>query len=154
MRTLCASTLIGEFFVIGFAGLKWLVELGEVDLGYRFLPAYWGVGLATEAGEAVLRYGFERLGLRRVIGLVMPENTASIRVLEKLGLRFDGLIEDRGHRVARYVIEAKAMPRTSAQQQSEPDAAPDPREKSARNRSPLLTLDELPPGDTTDGTVD
>ncbi len=92
--------------VVGFARLKRLPELGEVDIGYRFLPVHWGTGLATEAGRAVLRYGFETLGLRRVIGLVDPENAASIRVLEKLGLRPDGLVEYGGKRVSRYVIDA------------------------------------------------
>src|SRR5262245_31879053 len=47
--------------VIGFAGLKRLVDLNEVDLGYRLLPAYWGQGLATEAGRAALDYGFGTL---------------------------------------------------------------------------------------------
>src|SRR5437868_12292926 len=53
--------------VIGFAGLKYLEELEEVDIGYRFLPAYWGLGLATEAARAVLNHGFTRLGLGRIV---------------------------------------------------------------------------------------
>ncbi|MFN0059735.1 MAG: GNAT family N-acetyltransferase [Planctomycetota bacterium] len=60
--------------IIGFAGLKRLPELREVDIGYRLLPAHWGSGFATEAGRAILEYAFGRLGLRRVIALVMPEN--------------------------------------------------------------------------------
>jgi ribosomal-protein-alanine N-acetyltransferase len=101
-----ACVLRGSDAVIGFAGLKRLPELGEVDIGYRFLPPYWGAGLATEAGRAVLAYGFGPLGLRRVIGLAEPENAASVRVLEKLGLRADGSVEYGGKRVARYVVEA------------------------------------------------
>jgi RimJ/RimL family protein N-acetyltransferase len=93
--------------VIGFAGLKRLEDLGgEVDLGYRFLPAYWGKGLATEASRPVVEYGFTRLGLRRIIGLVDPENVASVRVLEKVGMTFADVIEYHGARAARYVIEA------------------------------------------------
>jgi RimJ/RimL family protein N-acetyltransferase len=93
--------------VIGFAGLKYLDDLREVDIGYRLLPAYWGLGLATEAGRAVLGYGFTRLALRRVIGLVAPENLASVRVLEKLGLTFEGMVEFRGQSpVARYATQA------------------------------------------------
>jgi hypothetical protein len=47
------------------------------------MPAYWGLGLATEAALASVRYGFADLGLKRIIGLVMPENIASVRVLKK-----------------------------------------------------------------------
>jgi RimJ/RimL family protein N-acetyltransferase len=90
--------------VIGFAGLKFLEDLKEVDIGYRLLPAYWGVGLATEAGRAVLDYGFAELHLEEIIGLVDPTNVASVRVLEKLGLSFDRVMEYQGADVARYVI--------------------------------------------------
>jgi RimJ/RimL family protein N-acetyltransferase len=92
--------------VIGFAGLKYLDDLREVDIGYRLLPAYWGLGLATEAGRAVLNYGFTRLGLSRVIGLVVPENRASVRVLEKLGLSFEGMVDWWGQSLAKHVIQA------------------------------------------------
>jgi ribosomal-protein-alanine N-acetyltransferase len=92
--------------VIGFAGLKYLDDLREVDVGYRFLPTYWGLGLATESGRAVLADGFGRLGLSRIIGLVDPENVASARVLTKLGLRPDGTAACGGVQAVRYVIEA------------------------------------------------
>jgi RimJ/RimL family protein N-acetyltransferase len=104
-RWACVHKASGE--VIGFAGLKYLDDLREVDIGYRLLPAYWGLGLATEAGRAVLDYGATRLALRRVIGLVAPENLASVRVLEKLGLTFEGMVEFRGQSpVARYATQA------------------------------------------------
>jgi RimJ/RimL family protein N-acetyltransferase len=90
--------------VIGFAGLKRLEDLGEVDIGYRFLPAHWGAGLATEAGRAIVPYGFDVLGLERMIGLVDPANVASVRVLEKLGFRFDARIDYHGVAAARYVL--------------------------------------------------
>jgi RimJ/RimL family protein N-acetyltransferase len=51
-RWACVHKATGT--VIGFAGLKHLDELGEVDIGYRLLPAYWGAGLATEAGRAAV----------------------------------------------------------------------------------------------------
>jgi RimJ/RimL family protein N-acetyltransferase len=104
-RWACALRDGGE--VIGFAGLKYLDDLGEVDIGYRFLPARWGRGLATEAGRAVLDYGFRRLGLERVIGLADPANVASVRVLQKLGLTFVGEQEYHGQNAAWYVIEAR-----------------------------------------------
>jgi RimJ/RimL family protein N-acetyltransferase len=78
-RGACILKSTGE--QIGFAGLKYLQELGEIDVAYRLMPAYWGQGLATEAALASVRYGFADLKLKRIIGLVMPENIASVRVL-------------------------------------------------------------------------
>src|SRR5262249_8336012 len=85
--------------VIGFAGLTCLEDLKEVDLGYRLLPAHWGAGLATEASRATIRYGFDKLDLAEIIGLVAPENVASVRVLEKCGLTFAGMVEYRSEQV-------------------------------------------------------
>jgi len=90
--------------VVGFNGLKYLEDLREVDLGYRLRVDYWGRGIATESSRAVLRYGFETLGLERIIGLVLPANTASIRVLKKVGMRFDGMIDSCGDRAQRWVL--------------------------------------------------
>lgn len=75
--------------LIGFCGLKHLPALGEVDIGYRFLPRCWGQGYATEAAREALRWGRETLGLPRIIGLVVRENTASVRVLSRLGLAYE-----------------------------------------------------------------
>ncbi len=72
--------------LIGFNGLKYLDDLDAVDVGYRFLPEHWGKGLATEAGRAAIDFGFNTLGLNRIIALVLPDNAGSIRVLEKLGM--------------------------------------------------------------------
>jgi ribosomal-protein-alanine N-acetyltransferase len=60
----------------------------EVDVAYRVLPHYWGRGLATEAALASARYGFADFDVKQIIGLVMSENFASVRVLEKAGLRY------------------------------------------------------------------
>lgn len=74
---------------VGWAGLSYLPEFDEIDLGYRFLPEYWGLGIATEASHAILTYGFDTLNIRRIIAIAMPENKASIRVMEKLGMQFE-----------------------------------------------------------------
>ncbi|MBT8449917.1 MAG: GNAT family N-acetyltransferase [Gammaproteobacteria bacterium] len=74
--------------VIGFTGLKYLEDLDKVDIGYRLLPEYWGRGLATESCWPMLSYGFEYLKLDSIIGIAMPENLASCRILAKIGLRF------------------------------------------------------------------
>ena len=103
-RGACILKSSGE--QIGFAGLKYLKELDEVDIAYRFMPTYWGQGLATEAARASVRYGFADLGLKRIIGLVMPENTASVRVLEKAGLRYSNSVSLWDHQFSKYIIEA------------------------------------------------
>ncbi len=88
--------------IIGFAGLKFLPERNEVDLGYRMSPEYWGQGLATEAGRAVMQYAWQTLKLKTVMAMVMPENTASSRVLLKLGFEFAGSEIDDGTEVEVY----------------------------------------------------
>ena len=83
--------------VIGFSGIKFVPEINDNELGYRFLPEYWGRGLATEAGRASIDFARSALGLKRLVALVHPENAASARVLGKLGfsiekrIRFSGL---------------------------------------------------------------
>ncbi|MCB9046891.1 MAG: GNAT family N-acetyltransferase [Chitinophagales bacterium] len=79
----------GEF--IGWSGLKFIttIENGQTDfydVGYRFIPKYWGKGYATEATNAVLEYAFNTMNLDEVIGTCHEENKASRRVLEKCGL--------------------------------------------------------------------
>ena len=89
---------------IGFAGLKYLEDMKEVDLGYRFMKRYWGKGIATEAGKACVQYGFETLGLEKILAFVLPENIGSVRVLEKLGFEYvKEMIED-GLLVHQYVL--------------------------------------------------
>lgn len=72
---------------LGWCGLK-LHEGDWVDLGYRFFKKYWNQGYATESSIGCLNYGFDKLKLEEVYATVMPENIASVRVLEKLGFRF------------------------------------------------------------------
>ena len=74
---------------IGWSGLAYLPEFDATDIGYRFLPEFWGKGLATEASKAILTYAFDQLDLQRIIALAMKENTASIRVMEKIGMAFE-----------------------------------------------------------------
>ncbi|MBP8000381.1 MAG: GNAT family N-acetyltransferase [Chloroflexi bacterium] len=77
---------------IGMCGLIRRDTLPDVDVGYAFFPRYWGQGYAFEAAAAALTYGRDYLGLPRVIAIVSPGNTASINVLQKLGLKFDRMI--------------------------------------------------------------
>jgi RimJ/RimL family protein N-acetyltransferase len=74
---------------IGMCGLLRRDTLPDADLGYAYFPAFWGQGYALEAAEATLAHGARRFGLRRVLAVVSSGNTASIRVLEKSGMRFE-----------------------------------------------------------------
>jgi RimJ/RimL family protein N-acetyltransferase len=98
-----ACVLKGTQAIIGFCGLKYLSDFDAVDVGYRFLPQYWGRGLATEACIASLDFGFTIVGLDRIIALVVPDNAASIRVLEKAGMHPDGEVVYDGTLALRYV---------------------------------------------------
>jgi len=61
----------------------------EVEIAYLISKEYWGQGLGTEAAQAILDYGFERLNLSRLICLIEKENLASIKVAEKIGMAFE-----------------------------------------------------------------
>ncbi len=73
---------------IGWCGLKYLEESGEIDLGYRFLPTAWGKGYATESAKHVLDHGFNQLHLQEIMGKAHIQNIGSINVLQKTGMRF------------------------------------------------------------------
>jgi RimJ/RimL family protein N-acetyltransferase len=94
-RFACGWKESGE--VIGFSGVKYVPEIGDTELGYRFLPEFWGLGLATEAGRASIDFARADLGLGRLVAMVHPDNVASANVLTKLGfavekqLRYSGL---------------------------------------------------------------
>jgi RimJ/RimL family protein N-acetyltransferase len=77
---------------IGICGLIKRESLEDVDVGYAFLPSFWSKGYAAEAASAVLAYGKEVFGLSRIIAITTPDNAGSIKVLEKLGLRFERMI--------------------------------------------------------------
>ena len=73
----------------GFVKRDWLPD---VDIGFAFLPEYRSQGYAHESASAVRRYGHEVLGLARIVAIVSPANADSIRLLEKIGLRFESMV--------------------------------------------------------------
>lgn len=75
--------------LIGHCGFKFLENTSEVQIGYLLLKPYWGMGLATEAAWAALKYGFEVAQLDRVVAIAKPENIASRRVMEKIGMNYE-----------------------------------------------------------------
>lgn len=78
---------------IGICGLLKRDTLDDADLGFALLSRFESRGYATEAAAAALAYGFETLGLPRVVAITIPGNRGSIAVLEKIGLRFERLID-------------------------------------------------------------
>lgn len=77
---------------IGLCGLLRRDTLPDADVGYALLPPYWGAGYASEAVQATLRHAREKFGLRRVVAIVSEGNDASVRVLEKAGMKYEGRV--------------------------------------------------------------
>lgn len=73
----------------GWCGLWRLSETGETEVGYALLREFWGKGYAVEAARAFLHYGFDELNLEKIVAVADPENRASRRVMENLGMTFD-----------------------------------------------------------------
>jgi RimJ/RimL family protein N-acetyltransferase len=99
-----AVVLKEENKFIGFAGLKYLEDMDEVDLGYRLMKQYWEKGIATEASIACVNFGFKNLKLNKIIAMVLPDNTGSVRVLEKLGFKYDKEIIEDNQKVKLYSL--------------------------------------------------
>jgi len=94
---------------IGWGGLQHLDDGDEIEVGYAFARAYWGRGLATELAEAWLRFGFDRLGVDRIVAVADPENTASQRVMEKLGMRYEKRYTHYGMETVYYAVSREAF---------------------------------------------
>ncbi|HVQ38925.1 MAG TPA: GNAT family N-acetyltransferase, partial [Pyrinomonadaceae bacterium] len=77
---------------IGICGLLKRDTLPDVDIGFAFLPNYWSRGYAMESASAIMEYGRSALGIGRIVAITAPDNQGSIRVLEKIGFNFEGLI--------------------------------------------------------------
>lgn len=82
---------IGE--PLGMCGLIKRDGLEDVDIGFAFLERHGSKGYATESASAVLEHGFSILGLKRIVAITAPFNAASARVLERIGLRDEGMIQ-------------------------------------------------------------
>jgi RimJ/RimL family protein N-acetyltransferase len=92
---------------IGMCGLIKRDTLPDVDLGFAFLPAYRGSGYAFEAAQAAIDFAWERLGLARVVAITAPENDDSVRLLERLGFRFERMLQlaDDAPAVRLYAVQ-------------------------------------------------
>jgi ribosomal-protein-alanine N-acetyltransferase len=90
--------------LMGRAGIQTIPETGEVEVDYLLGREWWGSGFATEAIRPALRFGLEEKGLERIVGIVHPDNLASRRVLEKIGMHLEGEKEYFGMRCLRYAV--------------------------------------------------
>ena len=75
--------------LIGFCGLRAADEEEKIELLYGLSESWWGRGLAVEASQAVIDYGRAKCGLTRILAITDAPNRASVRVMEKLGMKFD-----------------------------------------------------------------
>ncbi|MGE6257976.1 GNAT family N-acetyltransferase [Heyndrickxia sporothermodurans] len=77
---------------IGICGLVNRDSLDDIDIGFAFLPKYWGKGYAYEAASAVMTYAKDTLELKRIVAITTQDNHASAKLLEKIGLKFERLV--------------------------------------------------------------
>jgi len=89
---------------MGWCGLQYLSETDQTEVGYLLGKKYWGKGIATATARASLVYGFETVGLDRIVALVHPDNQASIQVIEKQGMELGDHIQLWGMHLDRYSI--------------------------------------------------
>jgi RimJ/RimL family protein N-acetyltransferase len=90
--------------VDGFCGIQPLAETNEVEIGWWLARRHWGKGIATEAAREVLRDAFERTGLARIVAIALAENKASLRVMEKLGMKYEREHVHRGVPVVLFAV--------------------------------------------------
>jgi len=88
---------------LGICGF--LKESYGLDFGYRFLPGCWGKGIATEAASTVIEKGIADNLREQVVGIVLPENKASIKVLCKVGFKWKENLELYGFKVEKYTLQ-------------------------------------------------
>lgn len=110
-----AVTLKESGELIGYCGIavEQIDGKDEPEIGYRLNSRFWGQGLATEAAVGAVGYGFEQFKLPYILGIVEQANTASVRVLEKLGMQYQGRTIFHERDMDIYQIEATASYRTT-----------------------------------------
>jgi ribosomal-protein-alanine N-acetyltransferase len=98
---------------LGKCGLSWLPDKSDVEISYILDEPYWGMGYATEISKATLLYGMKKLKINRITALVYPQNSPSIRVIEKMGMIYEKEAEFWGIKFLMYSISSvKSIPVT------------------------------------------
>ena len=98
-----AVRIKGNLNPIGICGF--LMENYGVDFGYRFSQSAWGRGIAKEAANSVIKYGCDQLKLKKIIGIVLPDNIASEKILISSGFTFVSMDEVWGKTIKKYEIK-------------------------------------------------
>lgn len=111
-RWLVESRDDGHF--IGYGGLHYLDGGPEIEVGYGLVPSEWGKGYATEVAGAAVGWGFEVLGLDRIVAVAYPDNLASQRVMEKVGMTYVGNGHWYGHELRQFAISREEWERQRA----------------------------------------
>ena len=96
----------GETTIMGESGLTTLPETGEIEITWLLQRPYWSQGFGFEAATAVRDHAFRVLGLKRLVASIEPRNERSIFIAEKLGMRVDSTLVQRGREMLKYAIEA------------------------------------------------
>jgi RimJ/RimL family protein N-acetyltransferase len=114
-RGFCRWKLLfkGSGELIGFCGVGFWRDEADPEIGWWLARRYWGRGLGTEAAQAAQRDALERVRLERIISIAMAENAASIRIMEKLGLKLECEFENDGVRLVRYAMGGPQHERTN-----------------------------------------
>ena len=90
--------------MIGAAGLQPLEDTGDIEVGYSVIKALWGKGIGTEAARGWMEFGFNNFGLERIVAVAVEANTASRRIMEKLGMKYEKTEEHYGEECAFYAV--------------------------------------------------
>ncbi len=100
--------------LIGDCGLILVEGCGpEVEISYDIAYEFWGRGYATEAAGECLRYGLEDLGLKRIVGLTYADHHASRRIMEKIGMAYEGKVRHYNRDLVQYYATRKEGPHNS-----------------------------------------
>lgn len=91
---------------LGMCGVLQRDSLPDPDIGFSFFPAHWSQGYAFESAQAVMRHARDALGLGRILAITTPDNEPSMRLLGKLGFRFDKLVRMGGEDLRLFVSDA------------------------------------------------
>ncbi len=97
----------GTTALIGTCGIyDWNKTVRRAEIGYDLEPAHWGEGIMTEALRAVLRYGFDEMGLNRIQAIIDSENVKSIKLVERLGFKKEGVLRQNSYFRGQFRDEA------------------------------------------------
>jgi ribosomal-protein-alanine N-acetyltransferase len=107
----CAMELKETGEMIGSSGLQPLEDTGEIEVGYNLAKRFWRQRYGEECARAWIEYGFERLGLERIVAVAYPENVGSWRIMEKCGMTYQDKRVHYGVECVYYAITREEFKR-------------------------------------------